>query len=909
MTVKYFRKRTSVEYMAKAIFSFLHFSFKTYIILFVAYTLSGFLNSASCQVENQVRIESSEKFWFPDEELARLYINDILGIWEDGNGTKLHIHILNDPNYQNQGQGSKEKQRFFIAAEVEFYSSPYEDEFERWWLKNNYKVLNTVKKQLFKMDKLYRDDYTCELYQWQQQLLLVEDKYEKSVPAKLDDSGQPIEYKTVTENFWWFDRMENVDSPIMQIFSKNGDQYGFSFDFINGYLSNDAYFPEYPIPLKRTSKSEFISFEQIQPVEEDKELKYALQVTTSPQDIKPDGHSTSEINAILYSYIPGDQQSSKAVSGKTISFEINERHGIKAGRLDRSSAITDINGQVKVILTAPEAELLRNTGENVDWVSVLVSCSDPKLDELAVVGFESEQGKVRVMPPVGTISQQGFVPPDKRFPALIKAKILDADKKRLLHTKTNFSILGPNPVGMLRGPDGTEGTTIEAYTDNEGYAEVEYYYAADSPPQKRISERIEIRSEEMLKPLIAEVVTGLNIVFENVENGYEGKGLINAGEEVPIKVKIKDAWNPGLRIDEIINFWGREGHPGNERLYVKLEIKNLSSVPDYLLDQLKLESFPEPTFTEIMDVRSFKDKDNEKDKEINHLRMSKHTFGNSGGYPRIRPKITGTSYYEAQVTLVDSQGNDVFPTKHPARKAHFSLQTGMAASTFEIYFLSNPLNTETREAKLLAVALDLMGVGALLSVTDAMYKINSGDSEGLFNQLFSEIKGVMFDKVKAGSAYNELGVDLYTGMALAEKVGLEIMKDETGVLTSLENTIFNSLYNSFNWKPGQLVILFGDGNQELVIDDKENKSKTEISRMKEVLKNSTSEFDKIIAKALDKFGKSENSTSENIQDQEKSFIQDKQNNTTSLKSGNISVYIIPQDMKVSAKNAIKMKRY
>ena len=827
-----------------------------------------------------------------DENTIRQYINDILGIWEDGEGTRLNFYIT-DTFYPRDFKKSSDR-GLFLHVDAEFCIMPEIDKTNNKldWEKHKYNVTGYIAQFRNISEISMREEH---------------EEWGKMTRDPNNYNKYFYEYKF---DYWYigqFRKTKNKVPGIKFTYSHSSSPLDkeLFFDFLNGYLSHVSI--KNPAKLKRISKGENIPAKEEKT--DNKELKYALEVTSSPRDIKPDGFSTSEINAILYSYIPGDKHSSKAVSGKTISFEINERYGIKAGRLDRSSAITDANGQVKVILTAPEAELLRNTGENIDWVSVLVSCSDPILDELAVVGFESGQGKVRVMPPVGTISQQGFVPPDKRFPALIKAKILDAQKNRSMLTKTTFSILGPNPVGMLRGPDGTEGTTIEAYTDNEGYAQVEYYFAGNSPPSKRILERIEISSEEMLKPLIAEVITGLNIVFENVENGYEGKGLINAGEEVPIKVKIKDAWNPGLRIDEIINFWGREGHPGNERLYVKLEIKNLSSVPDYLLDQLKLESHPEPTFSEIMDVRSFKDKDNEKDKEINHLRMSVHTFGNSGGYPRISSSITGTSYYEAQVTLVDSQGNDVFPTKHPARKAHFSLQTGMAASTFEIYFLSNPLNTETREAKLLAVALDLMGVGALLSVTDAMYKINSGDSEGLFNQLFSEIKGVMFDKVKAGSAYNELGVDLYTGMALAEKVGLEIMKDETGVLTSLENTIFNSLYNSFNWKPGQLVILYGDGNQELMIDDKENKSKTEMSRMKEVLKNSTSEFDKIIAKALNKFDKSESSAGENIQNQEKSFIQDKQNNTTSLKSGNISVYIIPQDMKVSAKNAIKMKRY
>jgi len=61
--------------------------------------------------------------------------------------------------------------------------------------------------------------------------------------------------------------------------------------------------------------------------------------------------------------------------------------------------------------------------------------------------------------------------------------------------------------------------------------------------------------------------------------------------------------------------------------------------------------------------------------------------------------------------------------------------------------------------------------------------INNGDTEGLYNALFSEVKGVIIKKVGDRSAYNELAVDLYSGMALAEKVGFEIMKDQTGTLS------------------------------------------------------------------------------------------------------------------------------
>ena len=185
------------------------------------------------------------------------------------------------------------------------------------------------------------------------------------------------------------------------------------------------------------------------------------------------------------------------------------------------------------------------------------------------------------------------------------------------------------------------------------------------------------------------------------------------------------------------------------------------------------------------------------------------------GYPKIKPTITGNHYYEAKLTITDGDGKNIHASMHPARKALFNIEVGVAADAGIIFFVSNPFKRDTKEQKLLATALDLMGFGAILSVVDALYMINDGNAEGLYSMLFSEAKGVIFDKVKAGSAYNELAVDLYTGMALAEKVGLDILKDQHGPIAAMEESIFKQLRNAFSWKPGQLVILRGYGDQKL----------------------------------------------------------------------------------------------
>ena len=527
------------------------------------------------------------------------------------------------------------------------------------------------------------------------------------------------------------------------------------------------------------------------------------------------------------------------------------------------------------------------------------------VEELAYISFASDKGVVKVDPPIrGIVSNEGIVPPDSRFPALITVNLEDDRLQPMPNTEANVKIVGKKPLGSIRSDNGQEGIDLNLVSDPSGNLEFQYFYNALAPPDKPVTEVIEIKTSEMAMPLRAYVTIGLNIVFDVVENGYEGKGIVNAGESIPLRIKIKDLWYPELNLAPILQYWGSGDKAGDIRLNVNLEIEKISTVPEYLIEQIRLENYPEEPFVHDMNVRSFKDK-----KVYNMLWLPGYSLEDYKGYPRITPTIVGNHYYEAHITLIDNEGKEVFPTKHPARKALFNIQTGMAADEMKIFFISNPFSTQTKEAKLLATALDVMGFGAILSVTDALYKINSGDTEGLYNALFSEIKGVIFEKVGDRSAYNELAVDLYSGMALAEKVGFEIMKDKTGTLSQIEGTIFKSLYESFDWKEGQIVILMGDGNQILMEEVEQSPDEEQLNKVKSVFNinepipnNSTNDNSDILLAAIE-------SNKYVIPATENKYISDKKRNTTSIKSGNIIVYIIPSNMKVRAENHIEMKRY
>jgi formylglycine-generating enzyme len=603
-------------------------------------------------------------------------------------------------------------------------------------------------------------------------------------------------------------------------------------------------------------------------IEEVKEKNIAIKASSSPRDVLPDGKSQVEISAVLYEYIPYSKEPGRPLPGEVLHFSIQESGGVKAGSLSSATALTDAKGVARVMFTAPDNALL---GQLQQWArnstSVKVRSEAHKQEDIAYIGFRSDRSKVFAEPAPGIVSEHCIVPPDRRFPAVIRAYVEDPDMNPLPYTEVLFSIREDNPAGMLRDAGGHEGTQLRVLTDAGGWAAVQYYYAAFGPPPEARTETIEISTKNMSTPMEARVSTGLNLIFESLENAYEGKGIINAGEQIPLRVKIKDAWHPGLNLEEILSFWGPGGVAGEEMLFAKLEVEPLSSVPVYLLDQLKLEQYPGQGFSENMRIRSFKDKG-----QMNMLWMPDYGLHDYQGYPRIRPMTAGTHYYTAILSLVDDKGQEVFRSRHPARQAHFNLQTGLAADALQIFFISNPFAPHSPEARLLLTTLDLMGFGTVMSVVNALDAINRGATDELYGLLFSEIKGAMLDKVKEGSAYKELAVDLYTGMALAEKVGLEIMKDQTGPLASMDAAILARLKETFSMGHRQLLVLYGDGQQRLyTVEDGE--------------------------------------AGREIAVQEGVYIEDQGGEIISLKNGNVSIFLIPEGMEVSCDENSLIKRY
>ena len=633
----------------------------------------------------------------------------------------------------------------------------------------------------------------------------------------------------------------------------------------------------------------------------------AIKASSNPTELEPDGESASSISAILYESIPGDNSKSKPVSGKTLTFEIQVMDGVKPGSLSSATAVTDGNGMATVTYTAPSVEVLEKMRAFArNSTSIIIRDHESGAEDLAYINFKSDDGKIWVTPSPGIISDQGFVPPHKDYPATINVHLEGTTEP---NAEITFSIKEDDPVGMLRSPDGKEGKQIAVKTDGEGNAHVQYFYAAPTLPQKRITETIEARTKNMAIPLTASVSTAFNIVLENAVSGYEGKGQLNAGEEVPLKITVKDEWNPELNLEEMLTYWGTDEGSGDKKLHVKLEIKKQGLVPSSMLDLLGEQNYPEPLYEELLVPKSF-------DGVKNLLYIPEYSLKKKG-FPVVKPNFSGNNNYEINVSLVDEKGKPVFESAHPRAIAYVSVPTGLAADAFSIWFATNPLGPHTEEARFFRMLLGTVtfgeygGFGSVISLADAAFAINKGDSEALANIMLSEIKNQVLSDAADKTGLTAERIKIYNNMAIADQYLSFALTAESdrGLIAQMESKILSGIANVGFGEPKQMVVLKGDGSQKLFIEPEQSPESDVSKTLKSAFKIKISGLDKNTNDLLKKVGEKIKGKGKEIPSVEGKYTYDDNLKTVSLKNGNVIIYVVPSGLKVVSENASDMKIY
>lgn len=630
---------------------------------------------------------------------------------------------------------------------------------------------------------------------------------------------------------------------------------------------------------------------------------YTLKAIVNPKEIKPDGKSVSEISVTLLEHVDGVSGMSKPVPGKILSFDVLKQFDKIPGRLSSSLSVTDEKGVARVQFIAPDFKDIADSKILINTATIKVRQDEFNIEDIIYINFTPDKVKLFVEPSNGIVSNYGIVPPDKRFPAKIRAYFEDENLEPRRNAEVFAEIRGENPVGTLRSKIGTESNRLVLTTDNFGIAEFFYLYTGKEVPVQHIIEEIEIKTTNMIQPVIANISIGLNIVIDKVENGYEGKGIINTGEQIPLMIRVKDAWNPEVDLSEIINYWGSGTGTGDSRLDLKLEIVNLSSIPDYYLDHMRQQRFPETPFKENIQVRSFKDK-----KEYNILWVPESSL-QPYGFPRVKPAASGNHYYEARIGLVDQHGKNVFSSGHPGAKAYFNLQTGMAADALYIFFVQNPLKPQTREAEVFSFALNLLGMGTLISVVDAMDAINRGDSDALFNILFSEVKGFFIDQAKEKSPDFKKVMDSYARISMAETIAKEIGSNMNGAVAGMEKQLYSKLIRNADNANEQVIILQGNGAQKLFLAKSEKGGEEGVNLFKGKVNIKISGIDDKTKETAGKIKKLAASKGKEVNAYENKLHFDSETGITSLKKGDKSYFIVPAGIEVSYENAVMMHKY
>jgi hypothetical protein len=124
----------------------------------------------------------------------------------------------------------------------------------------------------------------------------------------------------------------------------------------------------------------------------------------------------------------------------------------------------------------------------------------------------------------------------------------------------------------------------------------------------------------------------------------------------------------------------------------------------------------------------------------------------------------------------------------------------------------------------------------------------------------------------------------------------------------MEDSLFERLRDSFDLKPGQLIVLRGNGNQQLAGVTAENELVSEgVGRIRDRL--SRLPVGRRAGEVLDKVLDEQKKASSAIEAKDKVFVRDGKRNIISLKSGGVTIYVVPPDMEVEPVDSSSVKRY
>jgi hypothetical protein len=252
------------------------------------------------------------------DSLYKLYLNDVLGIWEDGKGLKLKL-------YKSPAYPHPESRFYQIDIESK---QPYSDNISKM---TYYFQLSLFWAQYYVKEKSIN-------------------VYDKSLKKDVKKTVYYYEYNKITDKLPCVLILDGLEMP----------EYAGTFDFKNGILST-AQTDYYPVPLKRTSKGEQFTF--------DSEIIINLNFQSASNIFPAPGENST---CILQAEVDCSNPQEKA--GRTVRIEFANQ---QIGSFNTTEAVTDAKGQAYFTYTAPDESILQGK----DNIKVEVKAVDVKSEK------------------------------------------------------------------------------------------------------------------------------------------------------------------------------------------------------------------------------------------------------------------------------------------------------------------------------------------------------------------------------------------------------------------------------------------------------------------------------------------------------------------------------------------------
>lgn len=254
-----------------------------------------------------------------------------------------------------------------------------------------------------------------------------------------------------------------------------------------------------------------------------------ITVTSSPTTIAADGQSQTTVTIVL-----------KGEDGQPLSNAEITLLPPEYGSFSSLSGLTDSNGRLEVIYTAPSAdELAGHT-----FVELIAQYSEVSVTDSTIVTFSFAKIDCWAEPHTSPFpSDAAIIPGDSRFPARYQFTLLDQEGKTLEGETLSLSIDDPS-IARLEGGS-LSGREIEVITDSQGKVSVDYIYLGKLDIENApFEDTITVKHNALSVPFEAMVSIGLDIDITEVNTPQQDTGVFP--KTLGMRLTLTDYLRPGL---------------------------------------------------------------------------------------------------------------------------------------------------------------------------------------------------------------------------------------------------------------------------------------------------------------------------------------------------------------------------